>query len=215
MPVTVYNGPTGWRAATDIRKLMAPVPPPLERYLPRAPYLLLDLQRIGERHPPSTDLVTSLGRMEREPSPENLRRVMRGLKGRFRGSAFDELRKALFSWVAGAAEAWQIPKEELARIQTLTEDETMYERVKEMRDQVRRDGVQEGLERGLEQGLERGRSEGRALVGRLATRKFGAETAEHLSRVLEDIADPERLAEVADAIIDCDSDAELFARVGA
>lgn len=30
----------------------------------------------------------------------------------------------------------------------------------------------------------------------------------------KDIADPERLAEVADAIIDCDSDAELFARMG-
>ena len=51
-------------------------------------------------------------------------------------------------------------------------------------------------------------------MGRLATRKFGAETAEHLSRALEDIADLDRLAEVADAIIDCDSDAELFARVG-
>ena len=87
-----------------------------------------------------------------------------------------------------------------------------------MREQARRDGIREGLEQGLEQGreqgLERGRAEGRALVGRLATRKFGARTAEQLSRVLEDIADPERLAEVADAIVDCDSDAELFARVG-
>ena len=154
--------------------------------------------------------MTSLGKMEREPSPENLQRVMRGLTGRFRGPAFAELRKALFSWVAGAAEAWQIPEEEMARMRTLTEDETMYERVKEMREQVHRDGVQQGLE----QGLESGRAEGRALVGRLATRKFGAETAEQLSRVLEDIADPERLAEVADAIIDCDSGAELFARVG-
>ena len=113
--------------------------------------------------------------------------------------------------MAGAAEAWQIPGEELVRIQTLTEDETMWERVKEMREQVHRDGVQQGLE----QGLERGRSEERrALVGRLATRKFGAETAAQLSRVLEEIADPERLAEVADAIIDCDSDTELLARVG-
>ena len=51
-------------------------------------------------------------------------------------------------------------------MQTLTEDETMYERVKEMREQVHRDGIQ--------QGLERGRAEGRALVGRLATRKFGS-----------------------------------------
>ena len=186
------------------------MPTPLARYLPRAQYLLLDLQRIGEQDPPSSDLVTSLGKMEREPSPENLRRVMRDLTGRFRGTGFAELRQALFSWVAGAAEAWQIPKEELARMQTLTEEETMYERVKEMREQVHRDGIQQGLE----QGLERGRAEGRALVGRLATRKFGAQTAAQLSRVLEEIADPEQLAEVADAIMDCDSDAELFARVG-
>ena len=210
LPVTIYNGQAHWRAATDISELIAPVPTPLPRYLPRARYLLLDLQRIGEQGPPSTDLVTSLGKMEREPSPENLRRVMRGLTGRFPGPGFAELRKALFAWVAGAAEAWQIPEEELATMQTSMEEETVYERVKEMRDQVHRDGVQQGLERGLA----RGRAEGRALVGRLATRKFGAEAAAQLSRVLEDIADPEKIAEVADAIMDCDSDAELFARVG-
>ena len=211
LPVTIYNGRVRWGAATDISELIAPVPPPLSRYLPKAQHLLLDLQRIADRDPASMDLVTSLGRAEGEPSPENLRRVMRDLVRRFSGSEFAELRRALFTWVAGAAEAWQIPEEELARIQTSMEEETMWERVKEMREQVHRDGVQQGLE----QGLERGRAEGRrALVGRLATRKFGAQTAEQLSRVLEDIADPERLAEVADAIIDCDSDAELFARVG-
>ena len=63
--------------------------------------------------------------MEREPSPENLVQVMRGLTARLRGPGFDELRRALFSWVAGAAEAWQIPQEELARIRTATEDETI------------------------------------------------------------------------------------------
>ena len=215
LPVTVYNGRARWRAATDISELIAPVPQALQRYQPQAQHLLLDLQRIGEKDPASKDLVTSLGRAEGEPSPDNLRRVMRDLVRRFPGSEFAELRRALSTWVAGAAEAWQIPEEQLARIQTTMEDETMWERVSEMREQVHRDGVQQGLEQGMEQGLERGRAEGRrALVGRLATRKFGAETAEQLSRVLEDIADPERLAEVADAIIDCDSDAELFARVG-
>ena len=53
------------------------------------------------------------------------------------------------------------------------------------------------------------------LVRRLATRKFGAETAERLTRILEDRADADRLDEVFDAIIDCDSGAELFARVSA
>ncbi|MXW17725.1 MAG: hypothetical protein F4123_03790 [Gemmatimonadetes bacterium] len=207
LPVTVYNGRARWQAATDISELIAPVPPPLAQYLPQARHLLLDLQRIGDEDPPSKDLVTSLGKMEREPSPENIQRVMRSLAVRFPEPGFTELRKALVAWLAGAGEAWQIPKEELARLQTSMEEETMYERVKEMRDQVHRDGVQKGLERG--------RAEGRALVGRLATRKFGAETAEQLSRVLGDIAEPERLAEVADAIIDCNSDTELFARVGA
>ena len=187
------------------------MPPPLPLYLPQGRYLLLDLQRISERDPPSTDLVTSLGRMERQPSPENLRQVMGGLKGRFQGPGFDELREALSSWVAGVAEAWQIPEEELARIRTATEDETMFERVKEMREQVHRDGIAKGLEQGRAEGRA---EEGRALVGRLATRKFGTRTARRLSRILEDIANPERLAEAADAIIDCDSDAELFARIG-
>ena len=114
------------------------------------------------------------------------------------------------TWVAGAAVAWQIPEEEVARMLTTLEAETMWERVSEIRDQVHRDGIQQGLE----QGLERGRAEGRALVGRLATRKFGAATAERLSRVLGDVADPDRLTEIADAIIDCDSDTELLARVG-
>ncbi|MDE2984922.1 MAG: Rpn family recombination-promoting nuclease/putative transposase [Gemmatimonadota bacterium] len=207
LPVTVYNGRARWRAATDISELIAPVPPPLSRYVPKARHLLLDLQRISERDPASMDLVTSLGRAEGEPSPENLRRVMRDLVRRFPGPEFAELRMALSTWVAGAAEAWQIPEEELARMQTTMEEETMWERVSEMREQVHRDGVQQGLERGRAE-------ERRSLVGRLATRKFGAETAEQLSRVLEDIADPERLAEVADAIIDCDTNAELFARVG-
>ena len=83
----------------------------------------------------------------------------------------------------------------------------MYERAKELRDQVHRDGVR--------QGLEEGRIRERALLQRLATRKFGAETAERLTRILEDRTDPDRLDEVVDAIIDCDSGRELFARVRA
>ena len=134
---------------------------------------------------------------------------------RFPGPVYAELRKVLVTWLAGAWETWQIPREALARIQDLTEGETMWEKITEMREQIHRDGIRKGRAQGLQQGLERGRAEERrALVGRLATRKFGAPAAERVSQVLEDIADPERLAEIADAIIDCDSDAELLARMG-
>ena len=35
LPVAVYNGRPRWRAATDISELIAPVPTPLPRYLPK------------------------------------------------------------------------------------------------------------------------------------------------------------------------------------
>ena len=202
---------SGWRTTRPLGIggiwTSAPAPEALARYLPKFSYLLLDMQRIGEQGSQSPDLVTALAKMERDPSPENLKRVMRGLGDRFPSPEFDKLREAVDRWVAGAVEAWQIPAEELASMKSLTEDGTMYERVKEMREQVHRDGI--------EQGLERGRAEGRSsLVEHMATRKFGAATAEQLTRVLEDVSDRERIAEVADAIIDCDSAAELIARVG-
>ena len=57
LPVTIYNGRVRWGAATDISELIAPLPPPLSRYLPKAQHLLLDLQRIADRDPASMDLV--------------------------------------------------------------------------------------------------------------------------------------------------------------
>ena len=81
----------------------------------------------------------------------------------FRGPEFSGLHQALYSWVAGATEPWQIPEADLAGMTSFTEDEEMYERAKELRDQVHRDGV--------------------------------------------------RIDELVDVIVDCDSGAELFARV--
>ena len=94
--------------------------------------------------------------MERDPSPENLKRVMRGLGDRFPSPEFDKLREAVDMWVAGAVEAWQISAEDVASIKSLTEDGTMYERVKEITEQIHRDGIEKGMEQGMEQGLERG-----------------------------------------------------------
>ena len=75
-------------------------------------------------------------------------------------------------------------------------------------------GVERGIERGIAQGIERGearaRADERALLLRLAGRKFGGPAAERLSALIEGESDPERLAEVGDWIIDCDTEAELL-----
>ena len=70
------------------------------------------------------------------------------------------------------------------------------------------------FERGRAQGIEQGQAEGRrALMRRQAARKFDAETTERLSEVLDGLANAERLAEVGEWIIECETGDELLDRV--
>ena len=80
--------------------------------------------------------------------------------------------------------------------------------------QGRTEGMAQGRTEGLEQGEARARADQRAQLGRLAGRKFGGRAAERLSALIEGESDPERLAEVGDWIIDCNTEAELLARAG-
>ncbi len=70
------------------------------------------------------------------------------------------------------------------------------------------------FEESREEGREQGRTEERALLRRLTARKFDAVTAERLSGVLNGLADPERLAEIGEWIIECETGAELLGRTG-
>ncbi len=67
--------------------------------------------------------------------------------------------------------------------------------------------------RGYERGLEHGRAEERALLCRQAARKFDDDTAQRLAVLLERTADPDRLAQAGDWIIECATGAELLDRV--
>ena len=75
------------------------------------------------------------------------------------------------------------------------------------------EGRKQGIEQGCAEGLEQGRAEERALLRRQAARKFDDDAARRLAAVLAEVAEPERLAEVGDWIIECGTGAELFARV--
>ena len=69
-----------------------------------------------------------------------------------------------------------------------------------------RQWFEEGREEGREQGLEHGISQGqRALLRRQAARKFDAEAAERLSELLNGLSNPERLAEIGEWIIECET----------
>ena len=79
--------------------------------------------------------------------------------------------------------------------------------------QGREQGIAQGREQGREQGIAQGRAEERALLCRQAERKFDATTARRLAVALGDAADPDRLAQVGDWIIECGTAADLLARV--
>ena len=74
-------------------------------------------------------------------------------------------------------------------------------------------GRAQGIEQGRAQGIEQGRVEERALLCRLAARKFDDDAGKQLAAALDDVTDSGRLAQVGDWIIECETVAELFARL--
>ena len=71
----------------------------------------------------------------------------------------------------------------------------------------------EWFRQGREEGREAGLAEERTLLRRQAARRFGAETAETLGRLLEGVDDADRLAEIGEMIVDCGTGGELLDRV--
>ncbi len=79
---------------------------------------------------------------------------------------------------------------------------------------LRRESEQQGLAKGRAEGIEQGRAEGivqgRAMLVRLTTRRFGAETAAALAGLLEGVGSPESLAEIGERLVDCETSVELL-----
>ena len=82
---------------------------------------------------------------------------------------------------------------------------TLIERVRTWREEDRRQWLKEGVERGRIDGE-------RDLVRRLASRRYSPETADQLVPILERLSDPERIAAVADAVLECEAAEEFIAR---
>ena len=80
-------------------------------------------------------------------------------------------------------------------------------------EEAREKGHAEGREQGTKEGIEQGIEQQRELLCRMVAARFGADTAAHLVGVLAPIADPERLAEIGDWLVRCETRAQFLARV--
>ena len=218
LPVVLYNGPERWTAPVEVGDLIAPAGETLARYQPSQRYFLLDEGRWGEDDLPGRNLVSGLVGLETSGTAEALWKAAEALSEWLREPDDDELRRAFAEWLRQ-----MLPRrfgEGAPPVARALEGgrAMLAERAKQWTEEWLRQGREQGLERGLEQGreqgLERGRAEERALLCRLASRKFGAETGERLSGLLGRLTDPERLAEVGDQVIECGTGAELLDRAG-
>ncbi len=135
-------------------------------------------------------------------------------------------RRALVEWVRSSMIEEGAKEEEMAKLREL---EDLASPVVDTwwaaeRREAHRKGLEEGRRQGRQEARKEGRQEGRqeseararlaqqATLVRLAQRKFGSETAEGLAALLEGVADLERVAEVADLIIDCGNGRDFLAQ---
>ena len=204
LPVVLYNGESRWTAAVEVGELIIPVGPTLAPCQPSQRYLVLDERHLEEDDLPSHNLVTAVVGLERSRSPADLVRVVEALRQWRRVPRDDELMRVFVDWMLRLMKRFtQHEEQELVPAWTLEAVQmTLEERVSQWPAQW----VQEGLEQGLEHE--------RALLRRQAASRFGAATAEGVSGTLARIADPERLAEVGEWLVRCDTGEEFLARVG-
>ena len=204
LAATIYNGRVRWSAPDELRDLIEPVRGWLADHQPKLVHKVLDLRALAGQPLPKRNVVSWIASMELDSSAGNVTRVVRELLNAYPRPEHKRLREAFREWVLGAAQSWGIGEEVVEQVESLKEAGMIYAGVEELKERAHREG--------LGQGRAEGRAEGRAIVCRQARLKFGAETANRLSELLEGISDPERIARIGDRIIQCETGGELLAR---
>ena len=211
IPFVVYNGTRPWTAPPDVSKLVAPSAPALSRLQPANRYVLLDMQRAEFGHVPEDNLVGLQVALEQATFEESVA-IMRRVAAVLAGPKYEGLRKAFALW---ARESWTKDYDvfadadgalrgELDRMAEAGEVEAMGSLAVERWKEQERQKEAQILARGRVEGLE-------FVLERQAARRFGADAGERLSALLAGVSEPERLAAVGDAIVDCGTGAELLA----
>ena len=209
LPIVIYNGEQRWTAAIDVADLLAPVPGELLGYRPRHRYLLIEIQAQDPASLPPDNVLSMITRLEQARTAEALEEAVGTLPdwlGRIREH---ELAGPFLTWIMhvlterhgerGKKLRRKLRKEEEAKMTTL------IERARKWGEERDQQWLQKGIEKGIEQQ--------RHLLHRLVTRRFGTHAAERLLPLLDQHSEPESIAAIADAVIECETAEEFLRRV--
>ena len=186
----------------------------LARYQPSQRYFLLDQGRVGGAALPRGNLVSALIALETNRDRARLPALLGSLIALLREQGDEELTEAFRAWVGQVLLPRRFRGGASGSLPGLEEVRTMLaEQVREWTEGWVSEGREQGVAEGREQGVAEGRAEERALLCRQAARKFDDVTARRLAAALAEVADPDRLAQVGDWIIECGTAADFLARV--
>ena len=217
LPVVLYNGDAPWRSASQIGDLIAATGPALAPFQPSQRHIVLDERCAPADDPHLGDLTRAMVLVEQSRSGANLVRTAAYLVDRLRGGR-NELKQAFADWLETLLRRLEgdAAEEEWAEGELSLEEVTMTleERVAEWSKPYIRQGREEGITLGREQGVSQGIAQQRTLLRRQAAARFGEETADRLASALAAEADPDRLAEVGEAMVRCTTGHELLREAG-
>ena len=208
LPCVVYTGARPWTGGTDLASL-GRAPAPLPSDVARATagwgtahaHRRLDLQKFMAQDLDEDPLIAWLAALERD-GWEAFPAVHRSMAAHWGGPERLAERAAFADWTAERMRTLGVPAERRAE---------MRERIiqpKEEKDMALT--YQEWVDKHTQRGIEQGRQEGRAMVLRMVSRKFGAETAARLEGVIRSMGG-DQLAVLGDAVVDCDTGDALLA----
>ena len=166
-------------------------------------FLVLDERHVANDDLLEDNLMAAVVGLEQSRAPADLVRVEDALRGRLRDPRYNELERAFAEWVQPLA-GRLVPAEEEDRSPVGSTLEDVKMTLEERVAQWPKQWFQEGLDQGLQHE--------RALLRRMATSRFGARTAERLSETWARIADPDRLADIGDWLVRCDTGDEFLSR---
>ena len=210
LPVVLYNGRWRWRAAQQMRELIVATGPELAQYQPSQRHAVLDERHVAADH--LRQLTRAVALLEQSGSAEDLSRLANEFAAEFGPNVPRELKRAFADWLWVLGERLGPSDEAPPPDLTLEEVKmTLAERVSQWREPWIREGLKQGIERGIRRGLERQR----AMLQRQAEARFGTQTAERLSALLQQDGGPQRLDALADAMVRCTTGEELLRQAAA
>ena len=193
--MVLYHGAGPWKAPTTAEELV----PGLAEYVLVRPEAV-DPDAACAEHVPAM----VLGLLVPGQTPAELRRRLDSLARALKQGTDPQLRER----IAQQLRAVLVSMYDHPLLKEPGPMATMLEVFTEARDAERT--------RDRNEGREEGRLEGQARVmARLATLRFGTETARRLSRLLAGVTDLDRMESVAEAVVDCGGGGEFLARVEA